>query len=167
MVEHSPRSAFLLAVQGRHVRPSLWELLCYRSACNLATWQFGIAINTMSYSFTHTCRISPGAPGRTWRCNLPDQSSFHLDKSLAELSLILPCQVFPHHVHAVSVRHGCSCNILWHCAVQMCDLMAQNSHRVFILFNSCFLCTRAVCGLLYQEFIWPSSRRTKDGKKTA
>ena len=47
----------------------------------------------------------------------------------------------------------------------MCDLMAQNSHRVFILFNSCFLCTRAVCGLLYQEFIWPSSRRTKDGKK--
>ena len=31
----------------------------------------------------------------------------------------------------------------------MCDLMAQNSHRVFILFNSCFLCTRAV-----QEFIW-------------
>merc|ERR1719204_73291 len=38
----------------------------------------------------------------------PDQSSFHLDKSLAELSLILPCQVFPHHVHVVSVRHGCS-----------------------------------------------------------
>ena len=24
-------------------------------------WQFGIAINTMSYFFTHTCRISPGA----------------------------------------------------------------------------------------------------------
>ena len=47
----------------------------------------------------------------------------------------------------------------------MCDLKAQNSHRVFILFNSCFLCTRAVCGLLYQEFVWPSSRRTKDGKK--
>ena len=151
------------------VLPSYWqskEGVCdplyenWFSTIQPEIWQFDIAINTMSYSFTRTCRISPVAPGRNWRYNPPDQSSFHLDKSLAELSLILPCQVFPHHVHAVAPLMFCD-------IVIRCVLMAQISHRVFILFNSCFLCTRAVCGLLYQEFIWPSSRRTKDGKKTA
>ena len=124
------------------VLPSYWqskEGVCdplyenWFSTIQPEIWQFDIAINTMSYSFTRTCRISPVAPGRNWRYHPPGQSSFHLDKSLAELSLILSCQVFPHHVQAVSVRHGCSSNILWHC-----DLMAQNSRGAFIFLTVIF-----------------------------